>query len=271
MLLRRQRRASPGAALGARRRSAGLLVRHRSSTFPRPRATPDRSHIDVIRVRAPRRKHVFERRVARLSDGSIEDVLARSNSRSYVRSRRRMREGERDVHGAGRLDRVRGGRAGTVAAAVPARRVAVRGGAACAQRMPVVRETSRRLGTAARGRPFPVTVRSPAPSTRCRRRGAAPRLRLTRRGRVVLVVLPALLALSGRPARGGARCCRGRTQGGVARHASSSAPATACGPSPSASRRARTPARRSSAMERANGLRTARVAARGRHSCCPVR
>ena len=71
--------------------------------------------------------------------------------------------------------------------AVPARRVAVRGGAACAQRLPVASAPRlvavppcaavRPIGAAARRRPAP--------------------LRLTRRGRVVLIVLPALLALSG--------------------------------------------------------------------------
>lgn len=83
--------------------------------------------------------------------------------------------------------------------AVPARRVAVRGGAACAQRLPVVRETrvasvpqraaARSAGPVAVGR----DARTAAPA-----RTARPaRLRLTRRGRVVLVVLPTLLALSG--------------------------------------------------------------------------
>jgi hypothetical protein len=84
--------------------------------------------------------------------------------------------------------------------AVPARRVAVRGGAACAQRLPVVRET--RVAPA----PQRAATRSAAPGAT---RPAEPvraaqtasavrpaRLRLTRRGRVVLVVLPALLTLS---------------------------------------------------------------------------
>lgn len=73
---------------------------------------------------------------------------------------------------------------GAAIAAVPARRVAVRGGAACVQRGPVDR-----------ARPAPTSpVRHgarPAASAR------PPRLRLTRRGRFVLLVLPALLALSG--------------------------------------------------------------------------
>lgn len=66
---------------------------------------------------------------------------------------------------------------------VPARRVAVRGGAGCAQRSPMLRT-----------RPASVPQRAAARSTT----PASPaRLRLTRRGRVVLVVMPALLALSG--------------------------------------------------------------------------
>jgi nucleoid-associated protein YgaU len=88
---------------------------------------------------------------------------------------------------------------------VPARRVAVRGGAACAQRVPVVREP--RTGAAplrAVGRPEVVRPavaggsRTAAVATRPAATASRPaRLRLTRRGRVVLVVLPALLALSG--------------------------------------------------------------------------
>jgi nucleoid-associated protein YgaU len=85
------------------------------------------------------------------------------------------------------------------ALSVPARRVAVRGGAACAQRMPI-------------GGLQPTTapaLRAVAPSGRitdgraARSRSAqrsarrSSRLRLTRRGRIVLVVLPALLLLSG--------------------------------------------------------------------------
>ncbi len=68
---------------------------------------------------------------------------------------------------------------------VPARRPAVRGGAACAQRIPVVR--------AGAARPRPVAVAVPARAAVPARR----RLRLTRRGRIVLVVLPGLMALSG--------------------------------------------------------------------------
>lgn len=70
------------------------------------------------------------------------------------------------------------------AAAAPARRVAVRGGAACAQRGPVER-TRYSPTTVARHTARPVTATRPG------------RLRLTRRGRFVLLVMPALLALSG--------------------------------------------------------------------------
>jgi nucleoid-associated protein YgaU len=73
--------------------------------------------------------------------------------------------------------------------AVPARRVAVRGGAACAQRMPVA-SAPRLVAVPPRAAVRPTG----APPVAARR--SAP-LRLTRRGRVVLVVLPALLALSG--------------------------------------------------------------------------
>ena len=82
---------------------------------------------------------------------------------------------------------------------VAARRVAVRGGAACAQRLPVAREpraVPAPQRAAARSTSAPVVVPRtgpagrPAPVTRSR-------LRLTRRGRVVLMVLPTLLALSG--------------------------------------------------------------------------
>jgi nucleoid-associated protein YgaU len=70
----------------------------------------------------------------------------------------------------------------------PARRVAVRGGAACAQRMPVA---------SLRAAPSPqrAAVRSVTAVQRGAERRA--RLRLTRRGRIVLVVMPALLVLSG--------------------------------------------------------------------------
>lgn len=77
----------------------------------------------------------------------------------------------------------------------PVRHVAVRGGAACSQRIPVVR-----AAVPAR----PVLVAVPRPSTAASRPAAAPRsrgaqrpLRLTRRGRLVLIALPALLVLSG--------------------------------------------------------------------------
>ncbi len=81
------------------------------------------------------------------------------------------------------------GRAAAQLQAVPARRVAVRGGAACAQRLPVTSAP----------RPVAVPQRAavrPAAATALGGRRPAP-LRLTRRGRIVLVVLPALLALSG--------------------------------------------------------------------------
>lgn len=71
--------------------------------------------------------------------------------------------------------------------AVPARRIAVRGGASCAVRPPTVRS-----------RTAPTGLRPAAPMrprVMVERREAAP-LRLTMRGRLVLVVLPALLALS---------------------------------------------------------------------------
>ena len=72
--------------------------------------------------------------------------------------------------------------------AVPARRVVVRGGAACAQRLPVVA-----AGVAApAARP-----RTVQPARPVAHRAASARLRLTRRGRVVLIVLPSLLVLSG--------------------------------------------------------------------------
>jgi Tfp pilus assembly protein FimV len=72
---------------------------------------------------------------------------------------------------------------------VPARRTAVRGGAACAQRVPMV--------SAPRLAPVPPRAAVRPPVAHRAARARAPRLRLTRRGRVVLVVLPALLALSG--------------------------------------------------------------------------
>jgi nucleoid-associated protein YgaU len=82
--------------------------------------------------------------------------------------------------------------------AVPARRVAVRGGAACAQRLPVAAQ--RPVLTPVRAVPDRPAVRPvPArPAGRAAGRAAKPApLRLTRRGRVVLIVLPSLLALSG--------------------------------------------------------------------------
>ena len=129
---------------------------------------------------------------------------------------------------------------------VAARRVAVRGGAACAQRTPVVRvqPTSGPQRAAARSTAAPVR---PA------------RLRLTRRGRVVLVVMPALLALSGALLAAGP---------GVAEAAPHSAPRTvvvAAGESlwTSAARIApdTDPRTTVAEIERANGLRDAQVAA----------
>lgn len=71
-------------------------------------------------------------------------------------------------------------------AVVPARRVAVRGGAACAHRTPLA---STRVSP-----PAPAPARHAARPAKASRPG---RLRLTRRGRFVLLVMPALLALSG--------------------------------------------------------------------------
>lgn len=68
--------------------------------------------------------------------------------------------------------------------AMPVRRTAVRGGAACAQRVPVVRVEASSAGPVRTTRR---TTERPAPRTR---------VRLTRRGRIVLVVLPALAVLS---------------------------------------------------------------------------
>lgn len=76
---------------------------------------------------------------------------------------------------------------------VPARRVAVRGGAACAQRLPMA-SAPRAVAGPQRAAVRPAVVR---PATATPNARPAARLRLTRRGRVVLVVLPALLALSG--------------------------------------------------------------------------
>lgn len=87
--------------------------------------------------------------------------------------------------------------------AVPARRVAVRGGAACAQRVPTARPSVLGVGPAApAARPPVLRATGPrpvvaAPARPVTRKAPAARLRLTRRGRVVLVVLPSLLALSG--------------------------------------------------------------------------
>ncbi len=72
---------------------------------------------------------------------------------------------------------------------VPARRAAVRGGAACAQRLPVA--SAPRLVVV----PQRAAARPPVAHRAVQAKAA--RLRLTRRGRIVLVVLPALLALSG--------------------------------------------------------------------------
>jgi len=77
---------------------------------------------------------------------------------------------------------------------VQARRVAVRGGAACAQRTPMVRLRP----AAAPLRAAPRSTDRSATAGRSTRAASRPtRLRLTRRGRVVLGVLPALLVLSG--------------------------------------------------------------------------
>jgi nucleoid-associated protein YgaU len=74
---------------------------------------------------------------------------------------------------------------------MPARRPAVRGGGACAQRVPVARAT-RPISP----RPLPErsAVGRPAAPARPARSARPARLRLTRRGRVVLVLLPSVLA-----------------------------------------------------------------------------
>jgi nucleoid-associated protein YgaU len=72
-------------------------------------------------------------------------------------------------------------------APVPARRTAVRGGSVCAQRVPLA---------AGRSEAAPSTAPRPRPTVAHRAAAPAPALRLTRRGRVVLVLLPAVLALS---------------------------------------------------------------------------
>jgi hypothetical protein len=73
--------------------------------------------------------------------------------------------------------------------AVPARQVAVRGGTACAQRPRVVTDRPRAVVPVR----IPAPVRSAASASPVGREPAA-RMRLTRRGRVVLIVLPAVLA-----------------------------------------------------------------------------
>jgi nucleoid-associated protein YgaU len=74
-------------------------------------------------------------------------------------------------------------------APVPARRTAVRGGAVCAQRAPLEADRPRAVAAPA--------ARSARPAVAHRPAAPAPhRLRLTRRGRLVLVLLPAVLALS---------------------------------------------------------------------------
>lgn len=88
----------------------------------------------------------------------------------------------------------------------PARRVAVRGGAACAERMPAV-ASLRPRSASIRPRSAPIRPRSASTTlpTRAPRGTETPAaksvrpapLRLTRRGRVVLLVMPALLVLSG--------------------------------------------------------------------------
>jgi nucleoid-associated protein YgaU len=82
---------------------------------------------------------------------------------------------------------------------VPARRAAVRGGAACAQRIPVA-GVQRPAPAPQRAAVRPAAARPVAARPAVAHRAARPkpaRLRLTRRGRIVLVVMPALLALSG--------------------------------------------------------------------------
>ena len=118
-------------------------------------------------------KRVFERRqpVSELRS----KMLAAQADRTYVREQR--------------ATSMRGATVITVQndwveyAAVPVRRTAVRGGGACAGRIPV---------SAQRVRPAVVPEASSHGTTAHR---AAP-LRLTRRGRVVLVLLPAVLGLS---------------------------------------------------------------------------
>lgn len=78
----------------------------------------------------------------------------------------------------------------------PARRVAVRGGAACAQRLPVT-SAPRLAPVAPRQDARPPVAHRAAPGGGGGGPAGPSRLRLTRRGRIVLVVLPALLALSG--------------------------------------------------------------------------
>jgi LysM domain len=75
---------------------------------------------------------------------------------------------------------------------VPVRPVAVRGGAACGQRPRMV--TDRPRAAAPVPTPSPAQLRPAAPSAAPVAARKAPRLRLTRRGRIVLVVLPAVLA-----------------------------------------------------------------------------
>jgi hypothetical protein len=82
-------------------------------------------------------------------------------------------------------------------ATVPVRMVAVRGGSACAQRTRVVTDRPRAAAVAVAAPPCSGPMGTvdprvqPAPLAG---RAPEPRLRLTRRGRVVLVVLPAVLA-----------------------------------------------------------------------------
>jgi hypothetical protein len=144
----------------------------------------------------PLRKHVFETPRTDVG-GPLEDVLAGSNSRSYVRTRRRMREGIA-------MFTVQNDWITYEEAVEPVavRRVAVRGGAACAQRLPVARDpraVPAPQRAAARSTSAPVTPRGTGAAPTAARRAPVTRsrLRLTRRGRVVLMVLPTLLALSG--------------------------------------------------------------------------
>jgi hypothetical protein len=136
-------------------------------------------------------KHLFERNPTAVGP-PLEDVVAGSGLRRYVRP-----DGEAEGNA---MLTVRNDWIEYETDAVPARRVAVRGGAACAQRVPAARPSVLGVGPAApAARPPVMRATGPRPAVAGPARPAAPesRLRLTRRGRVVLVVLPSLLALSG--------------------------------------------------------------------------